>query len=441
MEYVKHEFENGKVLEAEQLNHMESGIDFIINGIKASFITGKFINQANGTIVTNADWNYCETYFNVAEGDIVSVQNVSDSGHMIIFYNSDKTFVSSSTGKSIHTVPSGVSFIRINVYKTYLDTISPAVNGTILFGAGVLDRLEKLENSNAGSSGGSSSGGGKIFHIGSSYSFTRLRDGIAEAVKYPNSLVYVHPGVYDLKEEFSTEIASQSGSGIGLKNNVHVIFERGAYVKALFDNSNDWAYVHFEPFYAVQADGGFTLENLDIEASNTRYCVHDEHGGHHKYINKYINCRMQYTNTRSNVSYIQCIGGGTGENGLIVIDGGYYKSSTTHGYSTYGTYGTPENCEQPISYHNGAGNTCNSRIIIKNVYLANRGYFRFGNYGASTIKSHIEISNCSTGLPILNMFETTDSTNANFDILAFGNIVREEKVPFDFSRVIDIIED
>lgn len=434
MEYVKHGFKNGKVLYAEGLNHIESGIDFIINGVKASFVNGKFITLSNGAISANADWNYCETYFNVAEGNTISVQGVSDSGHMIIFYDSNKVFVSSSTDKSIHTVPSGVSFMRINVYKNYLDTITLDVNGITLIGAGVLSRLEKLENA-------SSSGGGKIFHIGSSYSFTRLRDGIAEAVKYPNSLVYVHPGVYDLKEEFASEIAAQSGSGIGLKNNVHVIFERGAYVKALFDNSNDWAYVHFEPFYAVQADGGFTLENLDIEASNTRYCVHDEHGGQHKYINKYINCRMQYTNTRSNVSYIQCIGGGTGENGLIVIDGGYYKSSTTHGYSTYGTYGTPENCEQPISYHNGAGNTCNSRIIIKNVYLANRGYFRFGNYGASTIKSHVEISNCSTGLPILNMFETTDSTNANFDILAFNNIVREEKVPFDFSRVIDIIED
>ena len=451
MEYKKQNFQDrvvdasgnviteGTTLCASHLNYIEDGIDYIINGTKCSFVTGKYIEQYSGTVTSNADWNYCETYFDVTPGDIITFEGVSTGGNMVIYYDSNKNRVANGQGSLTYTTPTGVSYMRINVHKNYVDAVSLVVAGKVIIGTGVFERLEKLEkvDTNANSSSGT-----KNFHVGSSYEFKRLRDGIAEAVKYPYSTVYVHSGVYDLSQEFATEIANESGKGIGLKNNVHVIFERGAYVKALFDNSSNWVYTWFEPFYAVETDGGFTLENLDIEASNTRYCVHDEHNGNHKYINKYINCRMKYTNTHSNVSYVQCIGGGTGENCTIVIDGGYYESSTTHGYSTYGTYGTPENCQQPISYHNGNRSECDNRIIIKNVYLANRGYFRFGNHGPSTLKSHIEVSNCSTGLPILNMFETTGSSpSANFDILAFNNTVREEKVPFDFSRVINIIED
>ena len=164
------------------------------------------------------------------------------------------------------------------------------------------------------------------------------------------------------------------------------------------------------------------MENLDIEAANTRYCVHDELSGNGTYIHKYINCRMKYTNNHSDINYVQCIGGGLGEHGTIVIDGGCYQSATDYGFQSIG--GAAENAQQPISYHNGYNSNAESTLIIKNVYLADRGYFRFGWYGPSTKKSQIYISGCGTGLPTLVKAENSSATNRNFELTEYSNDLR-----------------
>ena len=261
-------------------------------------------------------------------------------------------------------------------------------------------------------------------HVGASYTYTRLRDGIAAARTAGNITVYVHPGTYDLLTEFADEIEAATGQvGIALGNNIHVIFYDGAKVTALFDNSEEtydattwrWIYTSFQPFYA--GSGNFTIENLYIEANDTRYCVHDEMNGSGTYKHEYINCRMTYNNTHSDINYVQCIGGGLGEHGTIIIDGGWYKTTTLYGLSTVG--GAAENSQQPISFHNGKLATADSSIIIKNVYLADRGYFRFGWYGSSTIESQVQISGCGVGLPTLVKAEGTASSQ-NFELTEFG---------------------
>jgi hypothetical protein len=276
--------------------------------------------------------------------------------------------------------------------------------------------------------------------VGAGQTYTRLRDGIAEAVKTKGSTVIVYPGTYDLTSEFATEIAAATGgqTGIALGNDVTVKFMSGAYVTALFDNSSSWVYNYFSPFYS---SGNFTLENANIKASNTRYCVHDEMSGSGTYYAKYINCNMEYANTHTDVNYVQCIGGGLGEHAYITIEGGQYKSSTTVGISSYGTYGTPENCQECISYHNGRVATCDSKIVVKDVYLKDRGYMRFSCYGESTIKSPVEVNNCSEGLPIMFTYETNTYHNINYDIVAYNNTVRNDTVEFQFEKLIDLIED
>jgi hypothetical protein len=277
-----------------------------------------------------------------------------------------------------------------------------------------------------------------VIECGTGKQYTRLRDAVAAGVMYGGTVI-VYAGTYDLTTEFASEIAAGTGSvGIALGNGVHVKFMAGAYVTAEFDGSSEWVYESFQPFYSI---GSFTLENAHIVARNTRYCVHDEMGNSTTpYSSKYINCHMEYTNTRQNMKYIQCIGGGLGLHGNILIDGGYYKSNPTYGIKSYGQYATPENSQQPISYHNSYQENANSKVVIKNVYLADRGYFRFGNYGSSTILSNVEISGCSVGLPTMNMFETVDSTNVNISYVLFNNVVRNTAVPFDFSRVIGLYE-
>ena len=227
-------------------------------------------------------------------------------------------------------------------------------------------------------------------------------------------------------------------TGIAIGNGIHIIFYDGAKVTALFDqndyDSTTWRkiYDNFQPFYA--SGGDYVLENLNIEAKDTRYCVHDENNGIGTYSRKYVNCNMKYTNTHSDINYVQCIGGGLGEHGTIVIDGGYYESVTDYGIPSTGG-GAVSDAQQPISYHNGNNSNCDGSIIIKNVYLKNRGYFRFGWYGPSSIKTQIQINGCSTGLPTLVKSEVANNSNpVNFELTEFNEDVRTTGVHWELSE-------
>lgn len=257
----------------------------------------------------------------------------------------------------------------------------------------------------------------KTIHIGANQQYTRLRDGFAAAIASPNSNVIVHSGSYDLTTEFADEIANHTARGIPLGNGIKATFMAGAYVTANFDNTDRWIYDNFQPFYST---GDFTINDLNIDASNCRYCVHDEHGGSGTYKHIYNNCTMKYTNTHTDINYVQCIGGGLGEHGCIEINGGKFESVTTVPYPGK----TLKQSCQPISYHNGMSPTCDSKISVKDVYLVGDGHFRFGMYGPSTIKTPIMISGCSMGGEIDVMFESYQYDIENFELTEWNNVIR-----------------
>ncbi len=262
----------------------------------------------------------------------------------------------------------------------------------------------------------------KIIECGIGKEYSALRSAIAKGCELGCKVV-VYPGTYDLKEEFPNVQANHDAVGIPLSNGVHVQFMAGAYVKALFDNTDRWIYDNFQPFYS---EGDFILEGLNIEASNTRYCVHDEHNGIGTQHHVYKNCVMKYTNNHSDINYIQCIGGGFGEYGYIEIDGGTYETVTDYGLS-YDYANSAEKAQQPISYHNGISATCDCTVVIKNVYLKNNGYFRFSAYGNSPIKSKVTISNCSMGRATCTRPEGGSSAYDNIEIIEFNNEIRSNE--------------
>lgn len=89
-----------------------------------TFIEGQYLETINGKLTPNADWGYCETYLEVNAGDTLTVSGVSETGHSIILYNSNKIYVNCLANSLTYTIPDGVSFIRINCYKSYYTTIS-----------------------------------------------------------------------------------------------------------------------------------------------------------------------------------------------------------------------------------------------------------------------------------------------------------------------------
>lgn len=246
--------------------------------------------------------------------------------------------------------------------------------------------------------------------------YKTLRSACEYAITKANTTVIVNPGTYDLASEYAEVIASQSGTGINLTNGIKLIFLAGSYVKAIFDNTSRWVYENFEPFHA---SGDFTLDGLNIEAANCRYCVHDEHFGNGTYHNKYINCVMKYTNTHTDVTFVQCIGGGLGEHGFIEIRGGVYTSVTTAASSGQ----TIDELTLPITYHNGNNANADSKIVIRDVYLTGKGRFRFGDYGPSTQKTKVLITGCRMGGETIHRYENSEFSVTNFEIVEWNNVI------------------
>ena len=255
--------------------------------------------------------------------------------------------------------------------------------------------------------------------VGVNGDYQTLRAAIEYAYTKGNTTITVTKGTYDILQEFATEIAAHTGGATGNKlgKGMELIFLPGSYVTCLYELSGDsakdtWMNTYFNPFYAEYGD--YIIENLNIKASNCRYCVHDELSGQDlSYIHKYINCRMQQQTDAEGSPKVQCIGGGFGQRGQIVVDGGYYKSIPTENMSSVPT----------ISWHTNTN--CDSRITIKDVYLADNGCFKFGDYANSNTPSFVEVCGCSMGAAIVTGPEVSGShPTAVFVVTEWNNIIR-----------------
>ena len=267
-----------------------------------------------------------------------------------------------------------------------------------------------------------------VIHVGSGQAYTTIRSALDYAYTIGDVSVYVHPGTYDLCQEFSDVLPTiSSRTGCKLGKGLHLVcyagvsitanVEKGDYTDAQFNAIKEM----FEPFAAES--GNFIVENLNIESKNTRYCVHDEMAGFPSpYIHKYINCKMKHTatSTTNASNYIQCIGGGLGKYGTIIIDGGCYEVVTSVGSPTT-QGGDVDYAQICISYHNnGTYDDSVSSITLKDVFFKDRGYIRLGDYGQTLLMTNVVASGCRFGLPILHKWEAADSHD-NFVVEAEWN--------------------
>lgn len=229
--------------------------------------------------------------------------------------------------------------------------------------------------------------------------FTALTPAIIWANQYDNITVYVGKKDYYLIGEFTNyygadffdNFDNSSPKGLYLTRNIKVIFEQGAKVWFGYTGSNDSVKTLFSPFnFDASCIDGFTLENADIYVSNGRYCVHDDPGDMARpYTNKYINCRMEISNSgNTNWKQTRCIGAGLGRNTTLIIDGGQYRGVDFEG-RLY---------DDIILVHNDVNNaatTAKSHVVIKDLYLRG-GTIGIVYGGVSTQQTDVEITNCST---------------------------------------------
>ena len=246
----------------------------------------------------------------------------------------------------------------------------------------------------------------KTIFVGQNEAYTKLTDALAYAYSTGNTKIILRKGTYDITSELDL---STAGAGPVIGNNTTLYCEEGAEVVCNYTGNSASVKETFSPLNA--GNGNYKIENLKIRCKNVRYCVHDElSSAAVQYKHEYINCDMYLDNSESSWDAPQCIGGGLGENGYIVVDGGIYDSLPAD----------PECWSGAISYHNGYTAGCKSHIEIRNVYFKNSGA-RFGYYGASTQKTKVLVSNCRLSTNPVSRAETSDSVIDNMDVYAWNN--------------------
>lgn len=251
-----------------------------------------------------------------------------------------------------------------------------------------------------------------VFHVelDGSGDFTSFVEGINEACKFMDSIVYVGAGTYDLLSELgSTYVsgASSSQMGLVLKNRVHVICSSQTILEMDYDGSLSNAKEYLSPINT--GEYGCTLENATIIDNNVRYSIHDDRGwsGSTPYTNKFINCTLIHKNGK----YGDCIGGGLGENAYIEIRGCYLEGDSDI---------------DRLAYYHGNNHTgvtdAKGHIVVCDNYFANDGSFWLQKYGDSTEMSTALVSNNSFGSA--PQITSGEGAQDNMRMIAWNNEVR-----------------
>jgi hypothetical protein len=248
--------------------------------------------------------------------------------------------------------------------------------------------------------------------------FTKLIDAIDEAEKYMNSVVYVGDGEWDIIDELGSDYVNSvsfNQRGIVLKNRIKIVFSSKSKVICDYSGDNTTIMNWLSPFNA--GEHGFILENLNIYSHNVRYSMHDERDSDDDfYINRYINCH--FFNYNENGGFRQCIGGGLGKNGYIVIENCIFENPKASNNSL-------------VSYHNTAnvgGGSAKSNIEVSNCYVKGTGTLRFSWYGTSTDTTIVKATGNNLGSAIQFVAETSDGTspNENVELYEWNNIIRSD---------------
>lgn len=393
----------------EQIDNLDSSLENKVDYVQSKNIFNKdstdkvdgfWINNTNGKAyknINNALSIYC---IPVTAGETISIKGCSDSAHYafcstytnISALGTNQTLLGYISGGSCSNGIEGLS-VPENAKYLYFDTNTNWMGGV---------QIEYNEISTSYKPYGKYVPSDvHIVTVGDREDFETLKSGIEYATQFDNSIVKVKKGTYDLVEEFGSEL--ETSKGLVLKNNVHVIFEIGS--KVLFNYTGDLYNVHVNFSTFNSGKYGFTIENLDIEASNCRYCIHDERGNSSDfYHNVYKNCRMKLDNTQNpDWKNPQNIGTGLA-NGVIEI----------------------ENCRfnNWITFHNNNGTSTNSKsnVYVKDCYFENGGII-VGSYGNSTEISNFYISGNSLAGNITNQ-DTESTTNVNIELHEWNNEIR-----------------
>lgn len=329
-------------------------------------------------------------YLPVGLGITATGYSYSSTRPGIVEYNASKQTLGAVAGNGeyvtrTYTPPTKVAYVRLQTLASKQDTKATSIINSE-------PKVYRVEKDGSGD-------------------FTKLCDAINEAVRYMDSVVYVGAGTWDIIDELGSEYVesvSITQRGLYLKNRVRVICSSNSLITCNYTGSRADTISWLSAFNAGPL--GFTLENATIESSNCRYAIHDERDQDaDEYNNYYINCKIKHDNTDG--GYNQCIGGGLGLNGHVIIDGCIFENPARTNY-------------QIVYYHNSTGSG-KSFVEVKGSYFKGTNTLGFQWYGSSpaTQKSTLFAHGNSLGSAIQHT-GASGATVENTEVISFNNEIR-----------------
>ena len=302
----------------------------------------------------------------------------------------------------------------ITLQSKYSNTPTSAIRNQLL----IDDQLNPLYARNANVSNGTytysswRNAAPLTVTVGTNGDFQTIYEACQFAYALKNVTIEVMAGEYDLIDEIGDDLTT-TFAGIYIGNGMTINFHSGSKVVCEYDNSSPTIADTFSAFMAGHGD--FEINGLNISAKNARYCVHDEIGGESSFVrHTYKNCNMYIDNSETSGSLhtTQCIGGGLGKYGLMLVENCVFNSEC-------------ENDSPVVSWHNTSHfNDAKSKVVIKDNYFK-KGTIRAGYFGSSPAHStdFIVTNNSVTAAPY-KIAENAQAQTDNIDFYSWDNEVR-----------------
>lgn len=376
--------------------------NYYVNGLYANFMNKAYENYlykfgyVNGKCLTTDEENetynvdgYVTSYFIPIDVNMVVESKTTNAPIWFAYFDDNKDgitdesyFTHMENGKLTIPSKSGASYIRVT--SQISDNVFIYPSNKSFDNALYTDRHENVN---------------EFKHIGTAKD---LLDAFKNGGKY-----FIENGIYDLYEALGDEyLNSLTYNDYGpYVEDGEYIFAPNAYVKFNYTGTNDVIKQAFSPMNTRGKNIRFV--GLNLEASNCKYPIHDELGGiMSPYLHRYENCYITHNNC------VQCIGGGLGYSGNIIIDGCIFDGTSRDTTNNY-----------EVSYHNDYRDGAKSFITIKNSVVANGKSFRFGCYGASKEITNVIITSCKLGVEPQITMENEQFSNTNMVLISFGNTI------------------
>lgn len=378
---------------------------------KATIARGYYLSAGAGVLIAGENF-FASDYIDVS--DIETVQ--CSYTHIVCFYDANEDFVSGQGFNTITTdgdiaVPDGATYLRFSTYLTHLDTaqIGANVDRRNYMSHDKYTLLNMVVQSNESSI--------IVVDISGNGDYTSFTEAVYNNIDNGKPII-VKAGTYDIAAEYvalfgEDVVDNLADSTSGINNfqygiRIHdrkVTFEAGAHLIC------DWTGKTVNAthrFCALRIEPNAELIGLDLDCTNTFYCIHDDYGtvDNSPFTVPYKNCRV----IGHNLVNANCIGGGAHKYSRHILENCYFKNNVeSEGLVT----------SADVRYHNTNTADAEPELYVSNCYFSNNMNVTY--YGSQTTKMRAYVNNCYAPKGINKRAESSNASTDNVELYTWNN--------------------